>query len=108
MANPGLVGVGMDVAVAGSARLGRRARRDAAAVGPFERLVQITRSNDDLLGELAVARRRVARAEAYAVDPRSRGRLGRALVAHARERQAAILDRLRANRREAMAILAGG
>ncbi len=47
-------------------------RSTAPAANPFERLIQITRSNDRLVAELGQARRRLGQAVAYASDPESR------------------------------------
>ena len=113
MSNANLIGLAACLAVTGSARgrgpCGRSAPRPPAGPrpGPLERLIEITRSNDLLMVQLAEARRRVGQAERYAADPGSRGALAGALVANARRRRGEILDRLAANRAEALALLAG-
>ena len=101
-----------DFAVAGSiARPSSPAERsdiEIRAVGPFERLIQITRSNDRLLIELAAAKRKLRQARDYQFDPDSHVALGNALVAHARKGQVRVLARLRENRLEALRLLASG
>lgn len=111
-----LAGVAMKFAVAGEAGVATAGPRPRPAPGrpggghpdPLRRLVEIARSNDLLLAQLAEARRRTEQAEGFAADARARVALGSALVAHARRRRSEILVRLAANRREAVAILAGG
>ena len=74
-------------------------------VNPLERLVQITRSNDELLGRLPDLAVGLARARAYSDDPKANPTLAVALVDHARGLYAGALASLRANRAEAIRIL---
>ena len=73
---------------------------------PLARLVQLSQSNDRLLAQLEVARTRLDQAVDYASDPRSRIDLGAALVRLARRKCDRVLDQLRANRFDAVAVLA--
>ncbi len=96
-------------AFAGSAAgRGRTGRVDHSGGNSLTRLIEITRSNDRLVVELAAAQHRFAQAIAYVADPKSRPQLAAALVAHARKKQTAVLDQLRLNRSEALRILASG
>lgn len=85
------------------------ATRRPSGRGPnaLHRLIQITQSNDRLAAELAQSRRRLERALGYATDPKSSASLGVALVAHCQKQHNLLVEQLRANRSEALAILAG-
>ena len=72
----------------------------------LKRLVALTQSNDRLVADLATAQRRLAQAIDYASDSRSRASLGAALVVHARKKKTMVATQLRANRVEALALLA--
>lgn len=74
-------------------------------VNPLERLVQITRSNDEWLGRLPDLAVELARVRAYADDPKANPTLAAALVERARGKYAGALAGLRANRYEAIRIL---
>ncbi len=77
------------------------------AANPLERLAQIMRSNDRLMDELAVGRERVARARAYLDEPTCNARFGAAHLDRCRAKHAGVLAQLRANRIEALDLLAG-
>ena len=77
-----------------------------SSINLLERLIQITQSNDQLVIELTRARRRIARSLEYANDPNSGPSLTAALMAFARKKEAQVLDQVRANRFEALEILA--
>lgn len=73
---------------------------------PFERLVQIWRGNERLLGELRKLQPQVGRTMVYLSDPGCRNRtLGLAQLERLRARQAAALTQLRSNRAEARLLL---
>ena len=102
----------LDIAFTGSTYLAPRpplSPRDdrATAMNPLERLIQLTQSNDRLVGQLKKARRRLGQAIAFASDPKSGGDLAISLVAHAQKNQTRVLKQLRANRLEALELLAG-
>lgn len=71
------------------------------------RLIEIGRSNDEWLAQLPGLGANLARARGYADDSASNPKLASALVEHAREKYARALAGLRANRSEAIRILAG-
>ncbi len=104
------VALGMDLSQlqcrAGSAKVRRRPDDRADSGNPLERLVEIMRSNDRLMGELAASRERIDRARAYLDAPGSNARFGSAHLDRCRARHSAILAWLRANRIEALALLA--
>lgn len=75
--------------------------------GPFGRLIEIGRSNDEWLAQLPGLGAALARARGYADDPASNPKFASALIGHAREKYARALAGLRANRSEAIRILAG-
>lgn len=108
-----LVSVERESAFAGSAafreatRAGRSAGQASFADNPLEELIQLTRSNDDLLAQIKAARRRLGQALAYAADPEARHDLGTALVCLALRKQMRLESRLRANRSQGLTILAG-
>ena len=77
-----------------------------AEINLLELLIELTRSNDRLVDELATAQQRLGQAIDYAGDSRSRAALGKALVVHARKRQMKVAAQLRANRAKALALLA--
>ena len=83
-----------------------RSQDRAEEINLLELLIELTRSNDRLVDELATAQKRLGQAIDYAGDSRSRAELGKALVVHARKRQMKVAAQLRANRAEAFALLA--
>ncbi len=76
------------------------------ATNPLERLIQLTQSNDRLVVQWKKARRRLGRAVEFASDPKSGSDLAISLVAHAQKHQTRVLKQLRANRHEALELLA--
>ena len=77
-----------------------------SGINVLERLIQLTRSNDRLVAELATAHHRLGQAIEYAGESRTRAVLGATLVEHARKKQAKVSAQLRANRIESLALLA--
>ncbi len=73
--------------------------------GPFERLVQIVRANEQLFRELQRVATQLARARAYLTRPGCRTALGVLAWERAKTKHAVVLARLRANRIEALQIL---
>jgi hypothetical protein len=78
-----------------------------AVPNPFERLVQILKMNERLLGELQRLNGRLGEARDYLVRPGCNVVLGMATLARAKRRRSAVLCRLRAHRIEADRILGG-
>jgi hypothetical protein len=74
---------------------------------PFERLVQILRMNERLLGELQRLNGRLEEARDYLARPGGNVALGMAVLGRAKRRRSAVLCRLRAQRIEADRILGG-
>ncbi len=70
------------------------------------RLARLIRSNDRYLGELRGLRARLALAREFLADPASPAHLARAYHDRVRARQSRVLALLRANRIEALALLA--
>ncbi len=102
----------LDIAFTGSTRpishqYPRPCEEQATATNPLERLIQLTRSNDRLVVQLKKARRRLGQAIEFASDPKSGGDLAISLVALAQKNQTRVLKQLRANRHEALELLAG-
>ena len=81
-------------------------RGEASATNPLEQLVQLRRSNDRLVVELKQARRRLGQAMEFAGDPKSGGNLAITLVVHTRKNHTRVLKQLRANRLQALELLA--
>jgi hypothetical protein len=74
---------------------------------PFERLVQILRMNERLLGELHRLNGRLEEARDYLARSGCNVVLGMATLDRAKRRRSAVLCRLRAHRMEADRILGG-
>ena len=74
---------------------------------PFERLVQILKLNERLLGELQRLNGRLDQARDYLVRPACNVVLGMATLDRVKRRRSAVLCRLRAHRIEADRILGG-
>ena len=93
--------------VSGTVGVGRAtaARGDSTGPNPFERLVGIMRQNERLLERLTLLATRLGRARDYAADQGSNPVLAGTLVAYARARYAEVLEQVRANRAESLAIL---
>ncbi len=85
----------------------RRGHDDGAKpANRLERLIQIMRSNERLMADLAASRERIDRARAYLDAPGSNARFGSAHLDRCRGKHSAILAGLRANRIEALDLLA--
>lgn len=91
-----------------------RARRDwpssppPIAVNPLERLAQLLRANERLMGDLATSRARIWDARAYLDGPGGDLHFGEAHLDRCRIKHSGILAQLRANRIEALGLLAAG
>jgi len=84
-----------------------RSAMETSASNPFERLVQILRMNERLLGELQRLNGQLEEARDYLARPGCNVVLGMATLGRAKRRRSAVLCRLRAHRREADRILGG-
>ncbi len=84
---------------------GRPATNPPALANPLERLAQLIRSNDRLLDDLATSRQRIVAALTYLDKPGCNARFASAHLDRCRNRHAAILAQLRANRIEALDLL---
>src|SRR5579862_3411082 len=81
------------------------ARHRPRVSNALSRLVEIMRRNEDLLRRVEILRKRLARAQGYAADPFSDPALAAGMLEHTRSAYAAVLNELRVNRVEALAIL---
>lgn len=79
---------------------------DDAPTGDLARLCAIVRENDQMQARLDDLRARLRDAADYLRGPDANATLGAARLSQLRDRRAATLDRLRANRIEALEILA--
>lgn len=77
-----------------------------STTNPIEQMIQLRRSNDRLVDELKQARHRLSQAMEFARDQKSGGNLAISLVAHTRKNHTRVLKRLRANRFQALELLA--
>jgi hypothetical protein len=78
------------------------------AANPLERLAQLVNSNDRLMDELTTSRARIVSARNYLDRPGCNARFGKAHLERCRDRHSGILAQLRANRIEALRLLAEG
>ncbi len=83
----------------------RRSEPVAPASNPLERLAQLVIANDRLIDELTRSRARIVAALTYLDEPGCHARFGSAHLERCRDRHAAILAELRANRIEALQLL---
>lgn len=87
------------------ANIRKQAEVPAAAANPLERMAQLVRSNDLLMGELEKARGRVVRARLALETPAGNTRLGSLYLEHCKSKHRGVLAQLRANRIEANRLL---
>jgi hypothetical protein len=78
----------------------------AEPVNALERLAQLVVSNDQLIDELTCSRARIVSALTYLDQPGCNARFGSAHLERCRNRHSEILAQLRANRLEALELLA--
>ncbi len=102
---PGMDGVSFSGPI-GLVVRGDRRTIERRGTNPLERLCQLTRSNDGLMADLAASRDRIDRAREYLDSPGANARFGSAHLERCRGKHSAILAGLRANRIEALALLA--
>ncbi len=76
------------------------------ATNPLERLAQLMLSNERLMEDLATSRSRIASARGYLDGPDCHVRFGEAHLDRSRAKHSGILAQLRANRIEALHLLA--
>jgi hypothetical protein len=79
---------------------------ESEASNDFALLVRLFRNNERLFAERQALLERLQRARVYLADPRSNPNLAKANLDHLKTKYSGVLALLRANRREAQALLA--
>jgi hypothetical protein len=90
------------------ARLFPAPQAPPTATNALERLAQLVDANDRLMDELTTSRARIVAARNYLDRPGCNARFGMAHLERCRDRHSGILAQLRANRIEALSLLAEG